>query len=49
MREAVEIELHHIINREDGFSISRSGKPIICYLREWIQASTENVSFARGL
>jgi hypothetical protein len=34
IRKAIEIELHPNINREDGFSLSRSWKPLIRDLRD---------------
>jgi hypothetical protein len=44
IREARQIELHpNNINREDGFSLSRSWKPLICDLREQKQAMSMNM------
>jgi hypothetical protein len=45
IREAIEIKLHpNNMNREDGFSLSRSWKPLINNLREWKQALTKNMT-----
>jgi hypothetical protein len=43
IREAIQIELHaNNINREDGFSLSRSWKPLIRYPRERKNAQQEH-------
>jgi hypothetical protein len=34
IREAIEIELHHNMNREVGFCLSKSWKPLICSLKK---------------
>jgi hypothetical protein len=31
------------MNREDGFCLSRSWKPLIPYLKEWIQDLNKNM------
>jgi hypothetical protein len=45
IREARHIELHsNNINREDGFPLSRSWKPLICDLRQQKQAMSMNMT-----
>jgi hypothetical protein len=41
IREAIEIELQPNINREDGFALSRSQKPLIHDLRQRKQTLTK--------
>jgi hypothetical protein len=49
IREVIEIELHpNIINREDGFSLSRSWKPLICILRNGNRLSPGRVFLLLG-
>jgi hypothetical protein len=47
-REMIEIELHPNISREDGFSLSRWWKPLICDLREWKQDLKKNMMPSNG-
>jgi hypothetical protein len=49
IREAIETELYfNNINREDGFSFSRSRKPLICDLREQNPAANKNMMPSGG-
>jgi hypothetical protein len=49
MKEAIQIELHPSnINREDGFLLSRSWKPLIHSLKEWKQSFTKNMTPTGG-
>jgi hypothetical protein len=42
IKEATEIEFCFNMNTEDGFCLSKSWKPLVCSLRDWMKPPTHN-------